>query len=203
MGFASRSVSMMRYRVKGSIEGSFWDSIHEGIKRGAYRSTDQPGELLGFGWTSIDDFDNYTFDGASYVRSNYVALSFRIDVVHIPPRILETEVKKERRKLQERTGRTRISANQIREMKDALKESLKSKVFPSIQVFDFVWDTAASVAYVAALSPRARERVEDHFKKSFGLSLIPLLPYIRSMDLLSSENDRLKLEQLRSCVMAP
>ena len=33
MGFASRSVSVMRYRVKGNIDGSFWDSIHDGVKR--------------------------------------------------------------------------------------------------------------------------------------------------------------------------
>ena len=203
MGFASRSVSVMRYRVKGNIDGSFWDSIHDGVKRGSFSRTDQPGELIGFGWTSIDDFDNYEFHGASYVRSNYVALSFRIDTVRIPPRILETEVKKERRKLLERTGQKRMSANQMREMKEALKESLKRQVFPSIQVFDFVWDTAASVAYLSALSPRARERVEDHFQKSFGLSLIPLLPYIRSMEMVSTEKDRLSLEQVRSCVMAP
>jgi hypothetical protein len=56
---------------------------------------------------------------------------------------------------------------------------------------------------VSALSPRARERVEDHFKKSFGLSLVPLLPYIRSMEMVSTEKDRLGLEQVRSCVMAP
>ncbi|MCX5873664.1 MAG: hypothetical protein NTY51_10615, partial [Deltaproteobacteria bacterium] len=107
MGFASRSVSVMRYRVKGTIEGSFWDSIHEGIKRGSFRTTDQPGELIGFGWTSIDDFDDYEFEGSSYVRTNYVALSFRIDTVRVPPRVLETALKKERRKLLERTGQRR------------------------------------------------------------------------------------------------
>ena len=78
MGFASRSVSIMRYRVKGQLEGSFWDSIHEGVKRGSFRTTDQPGELIGCGWTGIDDFDDYEFHGASYVRTNYVALAFRI-----------------------------------------------------------------------------------------------------------------------------
>lgn len=203
MGFASRSVSLMRYRVKGTIEGSFWDSIHEGIKRGSFRTTDQPGELIGFGWTNIDDFDDYEFEGSSYVRTNYVALSFRIDTVRVPPRVLETALKKERRQLLERTGQRRISTTQLRELKEALKESLKKQVLPSIQVFDLVWDTAGSVAYLGALSARARERVEDHFKKSFGLTLTPLLPYIRAMELLSSEADRRKLEDIKSCIMAP
>ncbi|MGC8658615.1 MAG: hypothetical protein ACP5U1_06025 [Desulfomonilaceae bacterium] len=203
MGIASRSVSIMRYRVKGQIEGSFWDTIHEGVKRGAFRTTDQPGELVGFGWTGIDDFDDYEFQGASYVRTNYVVLSFRIDTVRVPPRVLETAVRKERRKLVEQTGQRRISTAQLRELKEALKESLKRQVLPSIQVFDFVWDTVGSVAYLGSLSPRARQRVEDHFKKSFGLSLVPLVPYLRALEMLDSEVDRKKLEQIKSCVMAP
>jgi hypothetical protein len=203
MGFASRSVSIMRYRVKGEIQGSFWDTVHEGVKRNSFRTTDQPGELIGFGWTSIDDFDDYRFEGASYVRANYVALSFRIDTVRVPPRVLETELKKERRKLLERTGQKRISTNQLRELKEGLKESLKSRVLPSIQVFDLVWDTTGAVAYLAALSVRARERVEDHFKKSFGLTVTPLVPFIRGMELLSGEVDRNRLDQLKSCIMAP
>ncbi|MGC8603314.1 MAG: hypothetical protein ACP5VS_06480 [Desulfomonilaceae bacterium] len=203
MGFASRSVSIMRYRVKGQIEGSFWDTIHEGVKKGAFRTTDQPGELIGFGWTGIDDFDDYEFEGASYVRSNYVALSFRIDTVRVPPRALETAIKKERKKMIERTGQRRVSTTQLRELKDALKESLKKQVLPTIQVFDFVWDTVESIAYLAALSARARERVEDHFRKSFGLTLTPLLPYIRAMEILDNEGARNKLEKLKSCIMAP
>jgi hypothetical protein len=30
MGLMSRSVSIMRYRVKGEVEGSFWDAIEAG-----------------------------------------------------------------------------------------------------------------------------------------------------------------------------
>ena len=116
---------------------------------------------------------------------------------------METAIRKERKKLIETTGQRRMSTNQLRELKEALKESLKKQVLPSIQVFDFVWDTAGSVAYLAALSARARERVEDHFKKSFGLTLTPLLPYIKAMEILQSEADRNRLEQLKSCIMVP
>ncbi len=35
MGFASRSVSLMRYRVKGEMEGSFWDAVDSGIQNEA------------------------------------------------------------------------------------------------------------------------------------------------------------------------
>ena len=61
MGFASRSVSIIRYRVKGEMEGSFWDAVDSGLKRGAFHELDTPGELVGIGWTSIDDFADNTF----------------------------------------------------------------------------------------------------------------------------------------------
>jgi DNA recombination-dependent growth factor C len=203
MGFASRSVSVIRYRVKGEMEGSFWDAVDTGIKRGAYRELDTPGELVGIGWTSIDDFADNSFSGAAYVRGNFVALALRVDIARVPPRILEIELRKETRKILQETGRQRLSSAQRRELKDAVKDKLKRQVFPSIQVFDLVWDTTKHVVYFASLSVKARERLEDLFKKSFGLSLIPLIPYIRAEELLASPEQKQSLENIRPSSMVP
>lgn len=203
MGFASRSVSMMRYRVKGQIEGSFWDAVDEGIRGGSFRQREESGDEVGMGWSSIDDFTDNEFAGASYVRGNYVALSLRIDSVRVPSKILEMELKKETKKVLQETGRQRLSSSQRRELKERVKEVLKGRVLPSIQVFDLIWDTAGEVVYFGSLSIRARERIEDHFKKSFGLTLIPLIPYIRAEELMKGEAARQTLEKLSPCSMVP
>jgi DNA recombination-dependent growth factor C len=203
MGFASRSVSLMRYRIKGEVEGSFWDVVDEGMRRGAFRELDTVGDEVGMGWTSIEDFLDNSFRGTSYVRGNYVALALRVDTARVPPRVLEIEVRKETRKLLEQTGQKRLSSGQRRELKDNVKDKLKHQVFPSIQVYDLIWDTAKKVAYFASLSVKARERLEDHFKKCFGLTLIPLIPYIRAEELLENAADRQALEKLKPCSMAP
>jgi hypothetical protein len=203
MGFLSRSVSMMRYRVKGEIEGAFWDAIDNGVKLGSFKPVDSPGSEIGFGWTSIDDFTDTGFSGASYVRGNYVALSLRIDDVRVPPRILEMEYKKQSLALLKELGARRLSSGQRRDLKERIKETLKKQVFPSIQVFDVVWDTSTSVVYFASLSVKSRERIEDHFKKCFGLSLIPLLAYIRAEEMVDSEALRQALAQLKHCSMMP
>ncbi|HMK36867.1 MAG TPA: recombination-associated protein RdgC [Desulfomonilaceae bacterium] len=203
MGFMSRSASMMRYRIKGEIEGPFWDTVDEGVRKGAFRATIAPGDEVGLGWTSMEDFTDSEFPGASYVRTRYVALSLRIDTARVPPRILEMHLKTETRRLMEETGKQRLSSGQRRELKEQLKESLKRQAFPSIQVHDVIWDTANGVVYFASLGAKARERFEDHFKKSFGLTLVPLLAYMRAEELLDGHSDKQILEKLKSTSLVP
>jgi hypothetical protein len=202
-GFASRSVSIMRYRVRGEIEGSFWEAVEAGIKRGSFQESQTSGDVVGMGWTSTDDFTDSQFTGASYRRGNSVALSLRIDTVRVPPRILEIELKKESRKKQEESGQFRLSSDQRRELKEHLKESLRRQVFPSIQIYDLIWDTARALVYFGSHSVNARERMEAHFKKCFGLTLIPLLSYIRGGEILEGTPEERLLEELKPCVMAP
>ncbi|MDD3473741.1 MAG: hypothetical protein PHS86_13250, partial [Syntrophaceae bacterium] len=97
----------------------------------------------------------------------------------------------------------RLSSNQRKELKETVKEVLKKQVLPSIQVFDFVWDTSKSIVYFTSLSIKARERFEDHFKKSFGLSLIPLIPYLKAEEVLASQMDKSKLEKLKASDFTP
>jgi recombination associated protein RdgC len=203
MGFASRAVSMIRYRVRGEMEGSFWETLDAGIRRGAFQEVQTSGDEVGMGWVSIDDFTDSQFAGTSYVRGNYVALSLRIDTVRVPPRILEIQLKKESRKKLEETGQRRLSSAQRRELKEHLKESLKQQVFPSIQIYDLIWDTAKAAVYFGSHSVKARERTEAHFKKCFGLALVPLLAYIRAEEMFEDKPEKRLLEQLKPCSMVP
>lgn len=203
MGFVSRSVSLMRYRVQGQIEGPFWEAVDDGVRKYVFHSVEGPGDEVGIGWTSIDDFTDTEFQGASYVRGNYVSLGLRVDTVRVPPRILEMHVKQETKKRLAETGRQRLSSSQRRELKEYIKESLKKNTLPSIQVFDLVWETSQGVAYFASLSIKARERVEELFKKSFGLTLIPLVPYMLAEERLTDAAEKRRLENLTPSSMAP
>lgn len=203
MGFASRSVSIFRYRVRGEIEGSFWDAVHEGVKRHAFHSLGSGGDELAAGWTSLHDFTDYEFSGGSYLFGSLVALALRIDTVRVPPKILEMHLKIEARKMLEETGQRRLSSVQVRSLKERLNETLRKQALPSIQVFELIWDTAKAVAYFGSHSVKARERVEDHFKKSFGLTLVPLIPYILGQEMMASGAESALLEKLKASSMVP
>jgi DNA recombination-dependent growth factor C len=185
------------------MEGAFWDALHEGVKNGAFREVETPGDETAMGWVSIEDFTDDEFSGASYMQGNYVGLSLRVDSAKVPQRILEIHMRKEVRAVMERTGQKRLSAGQRRELKENLKEALKKQVLPSIQVTDLIWDTSRSIVYFGSHSMKAMQRVEEHFKKCFGLSLIPLIPYIRAEELLKDKKDRRLLESLEPCSMIP
>jgi DNA recombination-dependent growth factor C len=195
MGFASRSVSITRYRVVGETEGSFWDAVDQGVRKGAFREG-TGSDVVGLGWVSSQDFTDNAFAGASYVHGNYVALSLRIDTVRVPPRLLELQVMERTREILERTGQKRLSSAQRRELRDSVRETLMSQALRSIQVHDLVWDTAQSVAYLSSLSQKVRDEVERVFKHSFGMKLVPLIPYARAMELLETPTDRQSLESL-------
>jgi DNA recombination-dependent growth factor C len=199
MGFMSRSVSLMRYRVKGEVEGSFWDTVDRGVKKWAFQKIESPGEEVGAGWTSMEDFTDSQFSGASYVRGNYIALSYRIDAVRVPPRILDAALKEETKKVLKESEKKRLTVPEYRALKEQLKETLKSRILPSIQVFDLVWDTARSLVYVGTLAARPCERIQDHFKKSFGVTLIPLIPYLVAEEIIKDEGMRKTLETAGPC----
>ncbi len=203
MGFLSRSVSLIRYRVRGEMEGSFRDAIDEGIKKGAFREVEGSGDIVGLGWTSIEDFTDTGFTGASYSYGEYVAFSLRVDTAKVPARILEIHFKNECRKLLERSEQKRLSFGQRRDLKERLQETLRKQVLPAIQIFDLVWNTSAGVVYFCSHGLKARERMEDHFKKCFGLTLLPILPYTRAEEILGTAELKKRLEDLRPSVMAP
>lgn len=202
MGFLSRSVSLMRYRVRGEVEGSFWDGVHEGIAKEAFREGEISGEDVVMGWVSMEDFTDTLFKGASYLRGNYVALALRVDTLRVPPRIVELQLKKESKRLLEESGQSRLSSSQYRELKERIRESLRRQILPSVQVFDMVWDTARAVLYFGSHSQKARDRVESLFKKSFGLTLVPLIPYLCAEELLGDKSQKQLLEQLKPCSLA-
>ena len=127
--------------------------MDHGITNGAFREIETASDEIGMGWTSMEDFTDTAFR-SSYVRGNYVAVSLRVDSARVPPRVLEIQLKKEARKILEQTGAHRLSAAQSRDLKDHLKESLKKQVFPSIQVYDLIWDTAKAIVYFGSHSPR-------------------------------------------------
>jgi len=194
---------MIRYRVRGPIEGPFWEAVDEGVKRGSFREVHSLGDVTAMGWTSIEDFDDDLSEGASYIMGNHVALSLRFDIVRVPARILEIHFRRESKKHLTETGQRRLSSTQRRELKDRLAETLKQQILPSIQVFDLVWNTSTGTVYFGTHALKARERMEEHFKKSFGPTLIPLIPYIRAEEILEGESERKLLEGLGTCSMIP
>jgi DNA recombination-dependent growth factor C len=187
---------MLRYRVNGEPEGSFWDSVDQGVKNGAFRPVESDGDIVAMGWVSIDDFDAVEFPGADYHRANYVAISLRVDSVRVPPRIVELEMRRDAKKLLEQSGQKRLGSRQRRDLKDQVTERLRKQMFPNIQTYDMIWDTSERVLYFGSLAVKARERFQDHFKRSFGLSLTPLIPYILAEDTLGEGKGAKALEDL-------
>jgi hypothetical protein len=66
-----------------------------------------------------------------------------------------------------------------------------------------IWDTAKSTIYLGTLSAKTRERFEEHFKRCFGLSILPIIPFIRAEELLQTRGKAGILETVKSASMVP
>ena len=194
MGFNTRTASITRYRVDGTIEGSFWDAVDSGVHAGAFKDGTN-GDRRGFGWVSSQDFTDTSFAGTSYVHDDLIALSLRIDTVKVPGRLIELKLRERTKEVLEVTGQRRLSVAQRRELKDQIKEALSSQALLNIQVHDLVWNTGESVVYLASLSQQVREDVQSHFKTCFGIKIVPLIPYSRAVEMMPAA-DRHRLEAL-------
>jgi DNA recombination-dependent growth factor C len=176
---------LTRYRVNGEIERAFSLAVEAGIQTHAFKQIDSPdGDIVGFGWVSQSDFSDTSFDNAIMLMPDIVALSLRIDTVRIPSRTLELALKDATETVLTETGQTRLSSAQRRELKDRVRETLRKRTLPTIQVHDIVWDVPNRVLYLASISRKVMDHVESLFKKSFpGFPLTPLIPYIRAEEL--------------------
>lgn len=185
MAFISRSMPLTRYRVNGEIVAEFWALVEAGIGDNAFKKIDNPdGDIVGFGWVSQSDFTDTSFPDAMMITASIVRLSLRIDTSRIPSRTLELALKDATETVLTETGQARLSSAQRRELKERVRETLRKKTLPTIQVHDIVWDVPNRVLYLASISRKVMDHVESLFKKSFpGFPLTPLIPYIRAEEL--------------------
>jgi DNA recombination-dependent growth factor C len=180
---------LTRYRVNGEIDRAFNLAVEAGIQAHAFKQIDSPDvDIVGFGWVSQGDFSDTSFDNAMMLMPAIVALSLRIDTVRIPSRTLELALKEATENVLRETGQSRLSSAQRRELKERVRETLRKKTLPTIQVHDIVWDVTNRVLYLTSISRNVMNHVESLFKKSFpGLTLTPLIPYIRAEETLADE----------------
>ena len=181
MTLLSGSVSLMRHRVVGAIDGPFWDRIDDGIRQNIFHPVETGGETVGVGWVSVHDLTDAAFV-EPYATGDYIALSLRVDTKRVSSRTVEVELKQRAQGIIKTTGEARISKQQHKELRDTVLAELRQQAPPTIQTFDLMWSYTTATVYSSALSVKTNELVTGIFKKSFGLDLVPVIPFIAACE---------------------
>ena len=177
MGLLSATTSITCYRVDGSIPKPVADTVSKGLKRNAIANIDgQPAEKA-VGWTSFEHPFAPDFTAESFIFGTAMIFSLRVDKKAIPANVIKKYCDQEWEKQASSTGRTVLSKNEKKIIKEKVLQDLAVRIPATPRVFDLVWQYEQGRLWFFTNVKSTNEELETLFLKSFSLRLIRLFPY--------------------------
>src|SRR5262249_21737632 len=75
-------------------------------------------------------------------------------------------------------GAVRLSAAERREIKDEIASRLVAQALPAPRLFEVIWNLETGRVYFSGKLRAAREAFGDCFRRTFGITPVPLIPYL-------------------------
>ncbi len=192
MGFINGTASFVRFSVEGDLPENIWDFIADRVVAFSFRDIDETYEEDSLGWVSVFNMFDSEFNYASYAAGNYVTLSMRHDERKVSSAIVKKYVQKEEERVKKEKEIPKLSRSMRVEIKERIQNELMRKSLPVPAVYDLCWNLENSTLLFFSTNKKAQALLEDHFKESFGLTLMQQIPYLCGQHLLEEEDvDRL------------
>ncbi len=179
MGFLSASTSLVRF-VAAAPSRLEREAIARAVGRHAFRDGDpEAGDARqAWGWIAVHDPLQTEFTPADLFFHHYLVLGFRYDKRLVPPKLLMLERRRLERERASARGALRVSAAERREIKDEIASRLVAQALPTPRLFDVVWNLQSGRVYFSGKLRAAREAFGDCFRRTFGVTPVPLIPYL-------------------------
>ncbi len=178
MGLIKGSASFVRFAVEGDLPENTWDFIAERVALYSFKDIDESYDESSIGWVSLKSMFDSDFAFGGYAYGNYVSLSLRYDERRVSTAILKKFVLKEEERIKKERQIPKISRSMKTEIKERIHSELIKKSFPFPSIYDVAWNIGDSTLLFFSTNAKAQALLEDHFKKTFGMTLIQQVPYI-------------------------
>ena len=187
MGLVNGSAGFVRFSVEGELPENPWDFIAERVGLFSFKDIDDDYEENSLGWVSIFNMFDSQFRYGSYACGNYVTLALRYDERKVSTAVLRKFVLKEEERIKKEKQIPKIGRTLRVEIKERIKTELTRKALPLPAVYDLVWNLPDATVLFFSTNSKAQGLLEEHFKKSFGLTLLQQVPYMTAQHLLDIE----------------
>lgn len=172
MSLMKTSIPLTVYRVEPSTLANV---TGDRIRQYAFRSIDQTPDELGSGF--VPDTDMFADLNISIPeKGNYMNFGFRIDTRKVPSTIFKKHLAEMTQEELQHTGKTFLSKNRKRELKELCKTRLLSKTEPRPSMSGVAIDKTTGLVYFASTSKSVLELFEKYFKTAFNGELERLSP---------------------------
>lgn len=203
MGLLSSSVSINRYHVEGKTNNSILDMVREGLIKYSFKDIDEESSEKTAGWTSFNNHFSPDFSGSSFIIGDAFVFSLRIDKKNLSSRTIQKFYQLEMAKQIKKSSRGYLTANEKKQIKEHVIDSLYLRIPATPNIYDIVWNFERSVLWFFSNNKSANEELEILFQKSFKYRLIKIFPFFKADSLLGlQETERDKLSFLSPSIFA-
>jgi recombination associated protein RdgC len=179
VGFLSASTSLVRF-VAAAPSRLEREAIARAVTRYAFQEgePDGGGAPQAWGWIAVHEPLQTEFTPADLFFHHYLVVGFRYDKRLVPPKLAMLERRRLERERASARGALRVSAAERREIRDEIASRLVARALPTPRLFDVVWNLQAGRVYFSGKLRAAREAFGDCFRRTFGVTPVPLIPYL-------------------------
>jgi recombination associated protein RdgC len=178
MGLLTSVGSISRYSVDGKIKKPIIETVAAGLKKNIIFEIDGSPVEKNIGWVSLDH--PYTSDSDDFLFSfgTRFVFSLRVDKKSIPKKLIRKYSKRKEVEILEKSGREYLSRDEKKMISEQVQSALLLKVPSTPNIYDLIWEYEAGCLHFFSTLKTANEDLETLFKKSFGLTIIRLFPYV-------------------------
>lgn len=177
MGLLKGTWSFARYRLMGKQPEQFNDFVDEGLKKNAFSDFTGINAEKSMGWTSLENVLDTDFTYAKYICGAYLIFALRVDRITIPGSLLKLKVMEAEKQYLADSGKKRLYRNEKEDIKERVQLELRSRALNIPSFYEICWLPEKKSLLFGSLSTAAFEDFEKYFKESFGLVLLPHLPW--------------------------
>ena len=177
MGILSKSCSLSQYTTSTDLPPNFLSKVADKIKYRAFIEIEQDSikersvKERSVGWVDLYNMLDSSFETVNFLKEPYITLSMRVDKRSIPASIIKRNCLVKEQEIMEIEGITFISGKRKKDIKESAKQSLLSKVLPTTQVYDMVWNYITGHVLFTNTSTKLCDEFQELFFNTFDLRL--------------------------------
>ncbi len=179
MGFLQASSTVVRFIAPPPARLDR-EAFADAVARRTFREIEAglAGNKQAFGWVGIHDPLAVALTTADLFFQQYLVVGFRFDRWAIPAKLLWLERRRVEEQRKAERGVPRLGAATRREIKEEIEARLMLRALPTPSLFDCAWNLETGRVFFTGKQKAARDCFVDLFRETFGITPMPLIPYL-------------------------
>lgn len=189
MAFLKNSTSFTRFKVMDDVPAALHGEIVDRLRQFSFKDIDDLPEERGWGWASFEDMlDTHFYENPPKKGGEYIAFTLRLETRRVPPAVIKKHVglavKKEEAQAREQQGKSFISRERKKEIKEQVLFVLNKRFLPIPAEFQVIWNIQSGIVFFDSTQSKVLDLFQEHFVQTFDLHLEQLTPYGLAVELL-------------------